>query len=471
MSFKKDGVLVFQQLMFNYSQKDAGAMLQGIQFLGPWLMDQPHEAKGEGIYFQLITEIEKLLFRFQSGAPLLLHDFAPIIPALETLSLEWISDLNINLYLDYGHPRADKLPIRRDVQYISVREDAANIKDTDGQTINILFSDGMSALSSDETKVDICLVAEDLESATAYCLAFPLLDYDRSYLRGKLESISGANNKAQVLLTGSSQAAAGLLEDAMSRPSINLSVGAQDPYYASEIITAAKKKSKALNTAVIAAPYHFWYTNINSEKPEYLRSVLQVVYEPLLGRVGSRSTGEHPPYTTLHSMPLLESVFDIQFIMESHSKNLSTLAADLSYYSDRYNPRPVTGNLTYRFTQLSDEENREPALKMTQLYEEHIDHEEFERNLSIFGEFLDRMRLRGVTVYIVIPPASATLRKASRGTNGELAAALDALGRDNLIFKDYYDNPEFSDGDFQDYDHLTERGAQKFTKMISDLIS
>ncbi|MDE6479592.1 MAG: hypothetical protein K2L45_04920 [Muribaculaceae bacterium] len=75
-------------------------------------------------------------------------------------------------------------------------------------------------------------------------------------------------------------------------------------------------------------------------------------------------------------------------------------------------------------------------------------------------------------IFITTPASEAYIEALDRMQLAEMKKGIEELVRDHdVAYYDFMSDPRFSDSDFYDPDHLSDVGAAKFSKLLSDTIS
>ncbi len=91
-----------------------------------------------------------------------------------------------------------------------------------------------------------------------------------------------------------------------------------------------------------------------------------------------------------------------------------------------------------------------------------------EENLQDLENLLTELQNKNIRVVLIAPPVFSTY---SKNLDGAIVHRTDKIVSDvvtkyNCQYKDYSSDPRFDITDFHDNDHLSYRGAEKFTKIL-----
>ena len=320
--------------------------------------------------------------------------------------------------------------------------------------------------------IDIFIPIHELVQRTQQCYPMDTFDYDRLYLTGKMLRLLSGDDQSTVVIGGSSYAMVGLKESHMPGAAINMAVNAQDPYY-TFITMYAATANKCIDTAIIVGGYYFWHTDMSDIPSDYYRSVLGRVNYPLFQRLHHFQGEPLQPIQQAYSDPFLERLFDLHKIRERIDGDLAAKLAHLDYYNDAYNPRPAHGMLQFPFREQPEATNARASGLRARGHNSNYHPGHLTDNTQEFETFLKQMGQKGVRVIIVIPPVTAHYRKSSDPTlkDSVYNALMPLQKRYPFTFLDQFEDPAFSDEDFQDYDHLNDHGAKKLADIVTKWIS
>jgi hypothetical protein len=258
----------------------------------------------------------------------------------------------------------------------------------------------------------------------------------------------------------------------MPHPAVNLAVNAQDPYFAFLSVETAKKLCGKINTAVIAGGYYFWHTDMSDNPSDYYKAVLTRTNYPVLKSLHNYKGELLSPMQCRQSDPFMEKMFDLGRICEKDNNKISDRLAFLEYFNSEINPRPENGMLGFPFREQSDDVNEKAARARAEAHNGNFSREHLAENMRALSNFLSQMKKKRVRVILTIPPVTKFYRQFSaRELKEALYEMLEPVKKEyDFAFIDLFDSPDFDVYDFRDYDHLNDRGAEKFSKAIAVLI-
>ena len=124
-------------------------------------------------------------------------------------------------------------------------------------------------------------------------------------------------------------------------------------------------------------------------------------------------------------------------------------------------------------TSSDDQDLNESALEALVRHTVPRDEEVVSRNEAVLKRMILFARRRNIRVILYTPPAYRTytdrLDKAQWTATMQVATG-DAATYANTCYLNFLEDPRFTEADFHDADHLNERGAEKFTRLMDEAI-
>jgi lysophospholipase L1-like esterase len=95
-----------------------------------------------------------------------------------------------------------------------------------------------------------------------------------------------------------------------------------------------------------------------------------------------------------------------------------------------------------------------------------------EENIQIFKEYLKLLKEYNIKPIVVVFPASECYTKYfSKRIQDEFYEIINKTKKEYFFqYIDYFKSKLFDDNDFRDVSHLNEKGAEKFTKILNEII-
>ena len=366
-----------------------------------------------------------------------------------------------------------RLKFNKDVKVIAVQNESDCIDTAYGMKNELkylIYKKGEAVSEELMNAVDIVLNLEELIGAVSECYPIDIFTYDRLYLNAKLNRIK--KQQSEILITGSSYAMVGLLEDKMPKSASNVAVNAQDLYYSLLSVKEAIKRSSKLGTIVMPISYYFFFTNMADKPSDYMQNVLSKVNYPVYNNLHGYTGKLLPLYNKVIKSPLYERLVNFEEVRDIYYEAVKRDLENLPYYNP-INVRPIGGLLSYDFKEKSDEQNFASAKVRANAHNSIFDVDKGVANQKLLDRFLDNMEELGKRVIFFIPPTTKFYKK---WVLPEMVQVYNKLVIDMVnnhkccTFIDLFNSEYFSETDFQDYDHLNSNGAKKLSKIIAEAI-
>ena len=389
--------------------------------------------------------------------------------ALINMQEEMVNKFDVVIFVTDGV----RLKFNKDVKVIAVQNGSDCIDTAYGMKNELkylIYKKGEAVSEELMNAVDIVLNLEELIGAVSECYPIDIFTYDRLYLNAKLNRIK--EQQSEILITGSSYAMVGLLEDEMPKSASNVAVNAQDLYYSLLSVKEAIKRSSKLGTIVMPISYYFFFTNMADKPSDYMQNVLSKVNYPVYNNLHGYTGKLLPLYNKVMKSPLYERLVNFEEVRDMYYEAVKRDLENLPYYNP-INVRPTGGLLSYDFKEKSDEQNFASAKVRANAHNSIFDIDKGMANQKLLDRFLDNMEELGKRVIFFIPPTTKFYKK---WVLPEMVQVYNKLVVDTInkhkccTLIDLFNSEYFSEADFQDYDHLNSNGAKKLSKIIAEAI-
>lgn len=366
-----------------------------------------------------------------------------------------------------------RLKFNKDVKVIATQNESDCIDTAYGMKNELkylIYKKGEAVSEELMNAVDIVLNLEELIGAVSECYPIDIFTYDRLYLNAKLNRIK--EQQSEILITGSSYAMVGLLEDEMPKSASNVAVNAQDLYYSLLSVKEAIKRSSKLGTIVMPISYYFFFTNMADKPSDYMQNVLSKVNYPVYNNLHGYTGKLLPLYNKVMKSPLYERLVNFEEVRDMYYEAVKRDLENLPYYNP-INVRPTGGLLSYDFKEKSNEQNFASAKVRANAHNSIFDIDKGMANQKLLDRFLDNMEELEKRVIFFIPPTTKFYKK---WVLPEMVQVYNKLVVDTInkhmccTLIDLFNSEYFSEADFQDYDHLNSNGAKKLSKIIAEAI-
>ncbi len=270
-----------------------------------------------------------------------------------------------------------------------------------------------------------------------------------SSYEAKRKFLDKAADSVQVLVLGNSHMLHGIDPDHFSKKGFNLASGFQNYFYDDAITEKYLDKLKNLKLVFISADYISFFYRIEdvADWIDYGYAQAWKVRHPDLSWWDSRNYSTFMLYTPMTSW---------KYLRQNDKLGLSR-----NVRANGFNPEDTT----YR-TMVNEEDGKFRADYHTRIV--RLDRQE--ESKFYLEKLLTTLQKRNIKAVLIAPPVSPTYYKY-------LDPAIDQRSRqliDSVVnklgcpYKDYSKDNRFDSTDFHDNDHLSWRGAAKFTKILDE---
>ena len=284
-------------------------------------------------------------------------------------------------------------------------------------------------------------------------------NHDYYYLKNALSRAKESD--ITTLISGSSYGVLGI-DPSYIENTVNLSSISQDLYYSSSLVKGACATNLNIKNIVFCVGYYYFFTDLSrtQNQDEILR--ISKVYKPL-------PHDEHhcillPP---CNKMLYESNIFDIEKVFDLYTWGEYTKGFFNQNRQRKDFAAKEWDDKSKSWSELSSREKIEAGKRRAELHNRSIKREySFLEHVTILQDFLDFCSKREINVLFVITPVTSYyLDYLDPDFKSEFYRVLNEVnGIVHLL--DLSDNKEFVDADFNDTDHLNDRGAKKLTLNI-----
>ena len=286
-----------------------------------------------------------------------------------------------------------------------------------------------------------------------------LARYDYFYLKNALAD--SLRNPDKALVTGSSYGGKNLVGDSSL---INTSLDSKDLYYSMKEIEKCCVEGQCKKVVLVIA-YYIFYCDLSLTHTEISRveNVYYPIFNDLHNAMFVRDIPQNPHSTIWNFNNIVDSISMMQYEDMFHS----------TYYNETIKRGAwEKWNKDCQWGELSDEEKEEYVVKRTNRHNSALKFKKtYDENMQIFQRIFDICAENNVSLYIIAPPhTSEYLRHLDPAYKKDYMNALNSVTGE-ADFWDFNDMDIFEPDDFLDSDHLNEKGAEKFTMVLKDILS
>ncbi len=465
----KLSVLCITQLIERFSVDDSLALFDLVNDVSEWLTKSVSTVAELRSFDDVQRELISVAQYIASGKSLTRRSVNKLFCTLKCMQHEMLDMVGIVLFV----MPTIKMKFNDNIKVIVVNDvndcidKAYDIQD---KLKYLLYMNDEEVDSELENAVDIAFSFEELMKVANDVYPIDMFAYDRLYLTAKLSKIT--SEQSEVLIAGSSYSMCGLLEERMPCKATNVGVNAQDLYYTLLSVKEVLSRSHKLCTIIIPLAYYFFFSDMNDKPSDYLLSVLSKVDYPVFNKLNGYKGELKPVYSKANDYPIYEAIVDLAAVRDIYHNALMKELMNLSYFNN-INKRSKCGMLSYDFREKTDEQNFSAAKLRAEGHNSNFDLDRGVANQRLLNSFLDDMEELGMKIIFFVPP---TTKFYKAGISKDMINAYTQLvmpvveAHKCCTFIDLYNSDLFFEEDFQDYDHLNEKGAVKLSDIIASHI-
>ena len=472
---KEDILILAHSLETLESNPTEEQMCQEILGLCLWAMERMEDYASIPSFvslYQGLLELSPLAEDRLGKTKLAVRCQREMVPLIKTAQKDLLQRVPIQVYYT-DQAQQQGLFLREGVHKTAIPFRKGIVLPTEEQIISglqiLVMGDGEEIPSELEEILDFAFTHQELIQHTLQFDSWNSFEYDRLYLSGKLHSLS-VRPEVRIFIAGSSYAMVGLLESAMPRPAVNAAVNAQDPYYSLLCAKKAIALRPEIDTILLPLAYYFFFSDLADHPSDYSLSILSFVDIPVFqdrhgyaGDLKVRSMGELPN-------PVIDAMCERTELQKQGEDLMAEKLSRLPYFNDTYKKRPPGGMLSYCFQEKTDEQNQKVGAIRAYSHNQNYHMGHGRKNLALLDEFLTQMDREKRRVILFVPPVTDFYRDAvSREMQDSYYQLVLPLVKQHpsCVFVDLFDSPQFDRSDFQDYDHLNQKGAEKLSKLLA----
>lgn len=313
-----------------------------------------------------------------------------------------------------------------------------------------------------ETRADLILTRADLMQEIYIAYPMDEFRYNRIYLQSWFQF----SKRMVGIVSGLSYVQYGIVVEQLKYPTANIAVGGMDINYSVQMAEKFIDKYPDIKYVILPISYYEGFYDINSSTRTFHKLVLEKIILPTLM---DKSVKEENKNNSIFS-----SIIDMDKLQNDYEEEWRIKLWGKSYFNELHQ-RSGHGGVSISDLKTNTEEERYLyAMKTVKGNESVYKEENKTRILNLLKVFLERMEEKDIKVLFFTPP-----------TTKYVFEAMNPIIEENFykyyipFFKqyvcctyiDYYRDKEFSFSDFEDYEHLGERGAYKLTRKINKWIA
>lgn len=332
-----------------------------------------------------------------------------------------------------------------------------------------------------ESDEDICILSREYQKITdvknavvyeellyelvQYAEAICRRNYDYFYLKravriAKTESLD-------TIVVGNSYPCFGI-ETAKMQKTINCALPSQDLYYAEKIIRDICDSNHSIKNVIIGGGYYLFHSDLSRTKNKSEINRIATVYAPIYG------DGHHCLILPHNECELpKDGIFDMEKIIASFYEEAEPA---ISYFGKRKGNRMMNQLKMWKeknrsWQDLSEIQKEEAGKERASAHNKSIDRKAtYQENIKIIKSLGVYLSEKNIHMIMAVFPATTYYRNGADTRFRDLYyEALENI-ESTVHVIDCYDADIFQNEDFIDTDHLGDKGAEKMTYIVKELI-
>lgn len=293
-----------------------------------------------------------------------------------------------------------------------------------------------------------------LVSPFAFILIFVehrLRGIPNTYLNSKTE-LEKRHNEIEILITGASHAQSGIAPQFLSHPAFNLANGSQSLYYDTQLITKYTGALPKLKLVIFTISYHSLESQLKNSMERWRGGFYKQVFGIRREDEGGEFQLADYSYIGLYSPKLAYR----QVLEDLLKKNKST-----EEVTERAVKAANQGDISPEF-----------GKRRVKLHETEMRENSVTANVEALEQACRLLKERNVMVAFITIPAHHTYSDNIQPEKYQrMQEIIKQLSKKNKTeYFNYMFDTRFTEEDFINSDHLSETGAEKFTKIIDQEI-
>lgn len=323
--------------------------------------------------------------------------------------------------------------------------------------------DSLPSLPQNHSGCTILIYEDCIQTIYSNVIQEVNLNFDYYYLKNAI--LAAKHPSIDTLITGSSYGLFGIDETLLTHE-VNCSLASQDLYYTQRVVHDVCQANNSIKNLVICCGYYYLFSDLSKTKTPGEIMRIRNVYYPIFNDL----------HNCLFLPPKQNNLYDSHFF---DIEKVAELFAFTEYEKHYFNEQRPRKNAATRFhaadprdwSELSATEKEEFGIERANAHNKGI-HRELSRieNIQILKSLAKYCSERNINLVVVVTPATHYYRSAF---NNEFKRFFyDTLNNIDypIHVLDLFDDLSFVDNDFNDTDHLREKGATKMTKTILELL-
>ncbi len=339
------------------------------------------------------------------------------------------------------------------LESLIIRKKIYNLRDV----IKVHVLSDVESANTDASEADMIITKDDILNDQTRFNPIDEYTYNRLYLEANIEDDGNAEN----IIAGLSYTQYGIDINEFTGNTINLSAGGMDLNYSIQLIKKYLENHTGVRRVMIPIPYYLGFYDMESSKRTFHEIMKDQVIYPVLKEQRFEKSFSSP----------FRGFIDMSMYLSLYWENVKSVIKRHNYFNEYHSQNPF-GGLESDCRLMSEEEKNQAALKTANgngnafvLSNLNMIRERVER-------FIGEMNEKGIKAIFFTPPFTERLRNFM---NPEIEERFKEeyngiiLNSSKCIYMDMYADPDFTDDDFSDFEHLNHKGAVKMSRKLNEL--
>ncbi len=280
---------------------------------------------------------------------------------------------------------------------------------------------------------------------------FKYLDSNFNYVKHNLNLLEEQRKNLEVIATGISYMQKAINQEMVCKKLINLANHSQDLYYDCNLIRYVLENYK---NDLLKFKYIFLGMNYYSFEYDMSKSAMKgkiPIYYEAIGKS--------------HHMNKIDDVIIFKQINERIAQNIFKYQENGFVKIDWFENNFESNTNIFEINEVIG--MRQALLDGNKNYPETV-----KENIQIFKDYLKILKDNSIKPIVIVCPVSKYYAKYfPQRLKNEFYAIINETSKEyDFQFIDYFNNDLFDDEDFYDVSHLNNKGAEKFTKILNEII-
>ena len=285
-------------------------------------------------------------------------------------------------------------------------------------------------------------------------------NYDYYYLKNALSAATNPNITS--IISGSSYGIFGV-ETSLLSNAVNLSLASQDLFYSMKGIYYACSKNRNIKNIVLCVGYYYFFSDLSKNQNLFEIQRVSKVYNPLYADTHNCYLLPPSPKNFLYE----SDIFDIQNILDIYTQKEYIKGYFHNQRLRKDHAAKEWDDKSKDWYQLSINEKIEAGKQRAAVHNKAIKRKNsLLENKKLLQDFLKFCDTENINLLLVVTPSTPyylnCLLPDFKSKFYDILNEVDGI----IHLLDLADDPTFLDEDFNDTDHLNEKGAQKLTQII-----